>query len=87
MKHLRQLRKMVSFTYFRAQREPMRNILQELHLQGIPEGKALTTLFVIHQWLEENYPVLGVVSKSTLFKDVLSVSQEGVLGREREDNR
>lgn len=64
------------FNYFRANAKPMKNILQELHEQGIPEEKALTSLFVIHKWLEKNYPVLGVVSKSTLFKDVLSPTQQ-----------
>jgi hypothetical protein len=61
----------------------MKSILQELHSQGIPEKKALTSLLVIHQWLEKNYPVLGVVSKSTLLKDVLSVPSQEVAGEER----
>jgi hypothetical protein len=65
----------------------MKSILHELHSQGIPKEQALSSLFVIHQWLEKNYPVLGVVSKPILFKDVISVhsqeSEERLAIRER----
>lgn len=58
----------------------MKSILHELHDQGIPEEKALNSLLVIHQWLEKNYPVLGVVARSTLFKDVRYAPSQGMGG-------
>ena len=47
----------------------MKNLLDQLCKTGLTEEQAQKTVEVIAQWLEEKYPVLGTLAKTTILKD------------------
>jgi hypothetical protein len=49
----------------------MKTLLEQLQIKSdLSEPQAKASLLVIHQWLEQHYPILAVISKATVLKEV-----------------
>ena len=49
----------------------MTNILERLQIDADLTGpQAKESLLVIHYWLEQHYPILAVISKTTVLKEI-----------------
>ena len=46
----------------------MKNLLDELRNAGLSDNEARKSIEVVYEWVEERYPVLAAVARSTIRK-------------------
>ena len=54
----------------------MKNLLDQLVNAGLTSEQAEKTIQVVHEWLEEKYPMLGVLAKNTILKEKLTSEEK-----------
>jgi hypothetical protein len=48
----------------------MKNLLDELRDAGLSDNEARKSIEVVYKWVEERYPVLAAVARSTVRKEM-----------------
>ena len=48
----------------------MKNLLDELRDVGLSDDKARKSIEVVYEWVEERYPVLAAVARSTVAREI-----------------
>ena len=48
----------------------MKNLLDELRNAGLSDNEARKSIEVVYEWVEERYPVLAAVARSTVRKEM-----------------
>lgn len=48
----------------------MKNLLDELRDAGLSDNEARKSIEVVYEWVEERYPVLAAVARSTVRKEM-----------------
>jgi len=60
----------------------MKNLLDELRNAGLSDNEARKSIEVVYEWVEEKYPVLAAVARSTVAREISSPDRSVVNGRE-----
>ena len=59
----------------------MKNLLDELRNVGLSDNEARKSIEVVYEWVEERYPVLAAVARSTVAREINAPD------RDNENNR
>ena len=54
----------------------MKNLLDELRNVGLSDDKARKSIEVVYEWVEERYPVLAAVARSTVAREINAPNME-----------
>jgi hypothetical protein len=54
----------------------MKNLLDGLREVGLSDDEARKSIEVVYEWVEERYPVLAAVAKSTVNKEIGAPSMD-----------
>ena len=55
----------------------MKNLLDGLRNVGLSDNEARKSIEVVYEWVEERYPVLAAVARSTVNREMNAPDMEG----------
>ena len=60
----------------------MKNLLDELRNVGLSDNEARKSIEVVYEWVEERYPVLAAVARTTVTREMSAPYSEGETHRD-----